>query len=650
MLKHHIKKFFKSKLGENFLSKFIVYYLKFVRFTSKLTIEYGEGFDKEKFKAANNHIFAVWHQELALAVFMFEDIKSRTRALVSPHSDGKILANIINDFGYKTISGSTNESATKALREIISILKDGENLVITPDGPKGPAKEINSNILAVAAKTSSFLVPMTISSRYIELRSWDRFHFPLPFSNIKVKFGKHIMPAGNKKSDDEFLKLSLDQLQEDARKEIPVSKFSDRNFEYFLSLVSILSFPVLVVLLLVRLFKGKESSQRILERIAIGSDIPSENMVWIHCASVGESILGFSLMDMLLARNKNLKFLLTTGTVTSANLARSKMKEYNVTRQVITHQFIPIDNIFFVKKFMNYWKPKLGLFIESELWPNLIFEASKHCHLILLNAKMSHRSFARWHKYKFIIEKMASKFSSVLAQREQDKIYYERLKFNNVSFAGNLKYVQKDDRIDLKLYESLLKQIGGRKVIFAASTHPGEEEIITNIYIKLKKEIKGLLLILAPRHPARTQEILEIIRKHKLSICLRTSDENISAKTDVFILNTIGELPLIFKLKPITIMGGSFTIGGHNILEPAKYESPIIFGPDMSNFSEISKEFLEKGAAIQVHNSDELERETRNLLNCSDRNLSKYTGASLDIIKSKQKILDIYLDEINRYI
>lgn len=244
---------------------------------------------------------------------------------------------------------------------------------------------------------------------------------------------------------------------------------------------------------------------------------------------------------------------------------------------------------------------------------------------------------------------MAGKFSSVLAQREQDRNYYDKLGFNNVTFAGNLKYIQKDDKIDKKLYASLVKQIGTRKVIFAASTHSTEEEIVVNVFVRLKKITKNLLLILAPRHPMRTQEVLEIAKQYKLSVCLRTSGEAITPETDIFILNTIGELPLIFKMKPITIMGGSFTIGGHNILEPAKYESPIIFGPDMSNFSEISKEFLEKNAAVQVQNSDQLEKIIAKWLQLEASELSEYTESSLKIIKSKQEIITIYIEEINKY-
>jgi 3-deoxy-D-manno-octulosonic-acid transferase len=423
-------------------------------------------------------------------------------------------------------------------------------------------------------------------------------------------------------------------------------------YETFLYIISILIFPFQIALLIIRILKGKESLDRVLERVAIASSDKKDNLIWIHAASVGETMLAFLIVDLIHKESSSLNFLITTGTTNSAKLAEKKIEIYSKfsSTEFISHQFLPIDNIFVVTKFFNYWKPKLGIFVESELWPCLTFTASNFCPLILVNARMSDRSFSRWKKLKFILDNISSKFTEVLAGSKRDFDIFENLRFPKVSNAGNLKYIQYDERVDQSFLNCISSKLQGKKIIFAASTHPGEEELILNTFSKLYSKNKDLFLIIAPRHPERAEDVISLCKKFDLEIARRSLKEKIETSTQVFILDTIGEMPSIFSLKPITIMGGSFTIGGHNILEPARFESPIIFGNDMSNFAEIRDEFLDKKAAIEVKNKDDLLDVLKDFIKMNSSETQKMVDNASDIIKSKKEIEKLYLKTIKKYL
>ena len=652
MLKKCWKAFFKSSFAEHAVGKILYYYIKLVKYTSHIDVQYGSGFDHDKFLSVRSGVFALWHQQIALAVMVLEEIGPALSALVSSHSDGKIIASAAKNTGCNIISGSTNKSTNSAIKSIISTLRSGGNIVITPDGPRGPREEINSNIMPITSKTGSFIIPLALSSsRYIELKSWDLFILPLPFSKISVKFESPISPVGNQNMDDANLKASLVR----ANKNVTISNGGGKAgklFELLLYVLSFVIFPFQLLLLALRALRGKEDGSRILEKLAIASDVEQEDLVWIHAASVGESIVAFSIIDIFLKLHQSQKFLLTSGTKASAELIATKSKAYNSNEldQVITHQYLPIDNIFISKRFLNYWKPRLGIFVESELWPNILWEAKKLCPLILANARISSGSFARWRSFAFIIKNIATCFVSVLAQSKIDEERYIVLGFDNVELYGNLKYIQKDEKIDEDFFHKMKDATSNRQIIFAASTHEGEEKIISSIYLELKKEFKNLLLIIAPRHSGRAGEVAELLNSKGLQSVTRTSGSKILSSTDIFILDTIGEMVPIYKLMPITFMGGSFTIGGHNILEPAKYNSLIIYGPDMRNFQEISDEFLRNEAAMQARNEEMLKEFLRKVLSFSFEEKLIYTKNAQKVVISKKLIEPLYFDKMKLWL
>lgn len=423
-------------------------------------------------------------------------------------------------------------------------------------------------------------------------------------------------------------------------------------YEIFLYVGSIIALPIQVILIFVRLLYGKEHRVRFTEKFGLPSDIETENLIWIHSASVGETNLAFLLIDLISSKKKDANFLLTSGTISSAELAAKKIANIHKTSQknYIIHQFFPMDNMFVTQKFFNYWKPKLGIFIESELWPCTSHIGSQFCPLIILNARMSDRSFKRWQKLNFIIKNLADNYEMILTQSKRDFDIYNKLGFKNNIFAGNLKYIQKDAAINKDLATFLKDKLKGKKVILAASTHKTEEELVLNIYRNLKAKYADLFLILAPRHTDRTIEVSELITKYNFKYSRRSTKDDIKKNDSVYLIDTIGELNTIFSIKPITIMGGSFTIGGHNILEPARFESPIIFGPDMSNFKEIRDEFVANNAAIEIKSKDSLEGEVENLINMKKVDLKSMVTNATKIIKDKQEISKSYLENICKYL
>ena len=350
----------------------------------------------------------------------------------------------------------------------------------------------------------------------------------------------------------------------------------------------------MMFIMIFRIIMGKEDIMRIKERFGIPSATRStKGIIWIHAASVGESRVALTLTRHLVGIYPTHRILITTGTVTSATIVRS------FASSRIVHQFLPMDNALSIWLFFRYWKPDLGIFIESELWPNLLSIGSKFCPLILVNARMSDRSFARWSKYQSFAKMMLKKFKYILCQSDIDAKKYKALGVDAV-FLGNLKYAGTKLDVNLSHLHTLDAMIGQRPIFLAASTHTGDDEIIADAHIALKSKYPNILTIIAPRHIVRAGDIKEMVLAKGLFCSTRSHQEIITKNTDIYISDTMGELGILFNIAKASFVGGSFKNGGHNPIEAAYFDTHIILGPDMSNFTEIADEFLKYKAAIQI--------------------------------------------------
>jgi len=367
--------------------------------------------------------------------------------------------------------------------------------------------------------------------------------------------------------------------------------------------------PLAPVLIKRRLKQGKEDPARIGERRGLSRDIrPPGPLIWIHGASVGEVLAAAALIERL--RALNLRILLTSGTVTSAAIAAKRFPAD------VIHQYVPYDSPRYVARFLDHWRPGLALFIESDLWPNLILaSAARRLPLVLINGRMSHRSFPRWRRISGTISALLGRFEVCLAQSQVDAERFAALGCRSVMATGNLKLDVPAPPADAAKLERLMSVTRGRPIIVAASTHPGEEEILLETHRTLAGLFPSLLSVIVPRHPDRGEAVGRTITASGLHVALRSREELPTATTDIYVADTMGELGLFYRLAPIVFMGGSLVPhGGQNPIEAIKLGASIVHGPHVFNFTDVYEALDRAGGAGRADTQEALVKQLRRLL------------------------------------
>jgi 3-deoxy-D-manno-octulosonic-acid transferase len=340
--------------------------------------------------------------------------------------------------------------------------------------------------------------------------------------------------------------------------------------------------PLTPWLLAERLDRGREHPTRLAERRG-EADLPRPHgpLVWVHGASVGEMLAVVPLIERINARDVSV--LVTTGTVTSAALADQRLPAG------VLHQFVPLDTPKFVNRFLDHWQPDMALFVESDLWPNLIIASSERkIPLVIVNGRVSERSFSRWRLAPGVIAALLDRFDLCLAQSPDNAQRFSRLGARRVTSTGNLKLDVPAPPADIATLNRFKALIGLRDVVAAASTHPGEETAIIAAHRRLRAKFPTLLTVIAPRHPARGESIAEIGKVAGLSVALRSRGELPRRDVDVYIADTMGELGLVYRIAPIVFVGGSLaTHGGQNPIEAIRLGAAVLHGPCVWNFAEI---------------------------------------------------------------
>ncbi|MGA7789871.1 MAG: 3-deoxy-D-manno-octulosonic acid transferase [Xanthobacteraceae bacterium] len=356
--------------------------------------------------------------------------------------------------------------------------------------------------------------------------------------------------------------------------------------------------PIAPQVLARRLNRGKEHPERLSERRGEASvERPSGPLVWVHGASVGEMLAVIPLIERL--RAQDFAVLVTSGTVTSAALAEQRLPDGTL------HQFIPLDAPRFVRRFLDHWQPGLALFVESDLWPNLILScAERKIPMILVNGRLSGRSFRRWRRVPDSIAALLGRFDLCLAQSTADAERFGQLGAPRVMLTGNLKLDVPAPPADQAALKRLKEILGNRPVVAAASTHPGEEAAIIAAHGRLRAKFPTLLTIIAPRHPERGESIAEIAKVAGLAVARRSSRAQPMPDIAVYVADTLGELGLIYRIAPIVFMGGSLAShGGQNPIEAVRLGGAVLHGPHVWNFGEIYATLDEANGAELV--SDE---------------------------------------------
>jgi 3-deoxy-D-manno-octulosonic-acid transferase len=395
------------------------------------------------------------------------------------------------------------------------------------------------------------------------------------------------------------------------------------------------------IIILIRLLQKKEDPLRFKEKLGFYSKKKLKGkLIWFHGASVGEILSVIPLIEKL-EKNKQIRqILITSNTLSSSKiLSRLKLKK-------TIHQFLPIDTDYNTNKFLSYWDPSIAIFIDSEIWPNLITNIKKKSiSLMLINARITKKSFTKWNFFPSSAKKLFQNFDMCLSSSLESKNYLKLLGAKKISYIGNLKFTQSEKTAD-ELSSNIKKFFLTRKIWCASSTHELEEKICANIHKKLKIKYKNLLTVIIPRHIHRTKKIIKEIKELNLKIHLHDSRKKIDKETDIYLVNSFGQTQSFFKACKTVFLGGSIIEhGGQNPLEAAKYGCQILHGPNVWNFKEIYNLLEVHGVSNKITTTKQLSLKVEQIFN-SKKNSKKL---QLKIKILGKKILESALNEINFY-
>ena len=399
---------------------------------------------------------------------------------------------------------------------------------------------------------------------------------------------------------------------------------------------TVLATPFIALYLGRRRRAGKEDPKRFPERLGVaGMARPDGKLVWIHGASVGEAFAVLPLIGRILESREALHVLVTTGTVTSARLMAERLPAR------AHHQYAPIDRPDAVAAFLDHWRPDLAIWTESEFWPNLVADTqSRGVPMVLVNGRMSERSYHRWMLMSSMIRRLLGGFALCLAQSERDAERLRDLGANQVRTLGNLKSAAPPLPVDQAALDEMRRVVGSRPLWLAASTHAGEETQVAASHRALAADHPGLLTIIAPRHPKRGPIIAAGLRGRGFIVALRSAGEAIAKPTDIYIADTLGELGLFYRLAPVAFVGGSLVLhGGQNPREPARLGCAIIHGPHMGNFASFTAAFAATRGAVAVADGAGLTAALDRLLGDS-RERQKLVGAARTAAAAETGVLD----------
>lgn len=578
-------------------------------------------------------IVASWHgQNMILPPFWHQ--QHPLTILVSRHKDADVAATAYERLGLHTIRGSgsapgkmrASKGGAGALRQMVRALNQGSSVGITADMPPGPARRAGRGIIMLAQMSGKPIMPLAVTTknRYV-VANWCRYAFNLPFSKGSIAVGEPIIvPRDADEALTEAKRLELEDVLNALT--VKADELAGRSRHYdtggsapalplsytLYKAATYLLNPLAPLWLKYRVSHGKETSDRLSERRGVAS-LPrkSGQLIWFHAASVGESLSCLELITRLLEARKDLRIVVTTATISAAEILETRLP----TRAI--HQFAPLDFPGSITRFLDHWRPDMAVFVESEIWPNTIANLYKRgIPISLVNARLSRRSFKRWHLTYGFIRALLSRFSHIAAQSPEAEQRLAALGARSTVYVGNMK-ADTPVVVPSPRDSTILKiQIGTRPVWLAASTHAGEEQIILECHTALAAKFPRLLTLIVPRHRERAGDIGTLIADKGLNVAKRSMRQAITKETDIYLADTLGELALFYELAPVSFIGGSLVpVGGHNPLEAITGDTAIIYGPYVDNFRDIYAD-LEQ---LSVANGAELTHAVEQLLNDRDK-------------------------------
>ena len=572
-------------------------------------------------------IIAMWHgQFLLIPALAPPDVPYRV--MVARHGDAEVIAETLAHFNMGLIRGAgagsrqRDRGGMQALREALRALEQNYCVPMTADVPPGPARHCGKGIVTLARLSGRPVIPVAVATqRYRSLDTWSRMTINLPFGKLAALSGQPITVARDADVVGEeqarlAIETELNRLTKRAYELAGADPAQATPRDLLASGPETPGFglktyrtitgwaePAAPAVLRYRERRGKEDARRHIERLGRPTaPRPDGLLVWLHAASVGETNAVLPLIEAMREQRPALRFLLTTGTLTSAELAHKRLSRTDV------HQYIPLDGPSFVRNFLDYWHPDLAVLTESEIWPNLILEtADRNIPIALVNARLSNRSYSRWKRRPGLSRPLFSRIDLVLAQNERLARRFRDIGARAAEPTGNLKIDAPPPPVDTEVLGELKTAIGDRPVFLAASTHEGEETIAAIAHKTVSRQVDGFCTIIVPRHPERGTGIAELLKGSGLSVRQRSLGALPDQNCDIYIADTIGELGTFYAFAPVVFIGGSLVPhGGHNPIEAIRRRVAVMTGPHWHNFRDAYRALLRHKGVVEVRDADEI--------------------------------------------
>lgn len=393
-------------------------------------------------------------------------------------------------------------------------------------------------------------------------------------------------------------------------------------YQFFISIILLFS-PVIIIY---RILKNKEDKFRVKEKFCFPSEKRGGGkLVWFHGSSVGEIM---SIIPIIKKYDKDRtinKILITSSTLSSSKILKKiKFKK-------TTHQFYPIDHFFFSNKFLDHWKPNIAIFLESEIWPSMFKSINKKkIPLILLNARITKKTYNRWFKIKKFSNSIFSLIDKAYSQNSETNYYLKKLNVKSIKSIGNLKFIENDNFESNQADKKLFSQFKRYKTFIAASTHDTEELFAAKTHVLLKKKNKNIITIIIPRHVNRVNQIISQINELGLNVISRSSNKKKLKNIDIFVVDTFGESKKFYKFATTVFLGGSIIKrGGQNPLEPARFGTKILHGPNIDNFKDVYKYLNQLKISSKVNSPQECANSIIFRKNMKKAKKMKYLGTTI---------------------
>lgn len=573
-------------------------------------------------------VLAFWHGHIFLLPGVFKRVfpkHSEIWTLISRHGDGELIARTVKPLGVHAIRGSTGKGGKEALQEMLQTLAGGHRVAITPDGPRGPRRKVQPGVVLLSSKAQVPILPVAWrASPCLRMKSWDRFEVPLPFGRVCVTFGAPLTVDEDEvraglQSACARVEDQMNDLCRSAETELAHSAQADRfalGYNFLLALLLIPSLPFFVW----KLLTTPKHRAGLAQRLGLSlPNIPGQNSpirpIWIHAVSVGEVLATVPMVRKLRQTRPDQPIVISTITPTAQAVARRTFPE---VQAVI---YFPFDLPFCTRRILHAVRPRLFIHTETEIWPNfLLLLGRAGIPSLIINGRISARSCRQYGWFRFFFREVLRSVSAFGMQSRADCRRIIRIGADpgRVFVTGNMKFDLPLEEEPETLGLSIRKELGFRledAVWVAGSTHPGEEEIVLDVFVRLRATFPALRLLLAPRHTERAAEIETLARARGLAVARRTRGALAASDAQVLLMDTMGELAKAYAAADLVFVGGSLVpVGGHNLLEPILFGKPVLFGRHTQNTADIARALQDAGGGVEVYDADSLYRQALRLL------------------------------------